>query len=259
MTRARSRRSPAGRSASFATGSPATADAAGERSFAAALRSAAEADRGRPPGRDRGRRRRRLRARRARGGGARRRAGGAAQRRQARRRAGPIRVYAEIDDARIEVFVRDRGPGFDLAAVPAGPSRRARVDRRQDGAGRRARRDPLEPRRRHRGRRSRSPAATPRRGSGDEPPSLPTVVIVDDHELFRAGVRAELEGLVEVRAEAGNVEEAASADVAREARRRPARRPHAGRRRGRGDPPGGAASGRRSASWPSPSPTRPRT
>jgi signal transduction histidine kinase/phage shock protein PspC (stress-responsive transcriptional regulator) len=31
---------------------------------------------------------------------------------------GPIRVYAEIDDARIEVFVRDRGPGFELAAVP---------------------------------------------------------------------------------------------------------------------------------------------
>ncbi len=37
------------------------------------------------------------------------------------------------------------------------------------------------------------------------------VVIVDDHELFRAGVRAELEGLVEVRAEAGAVEEAVAA------------------------------------------------
>jgi DNA-binding NarL/FixJ family response regulator len=37
---------------------------------------------------------------------------------------------------------------------------------------------------------------------------LPTVVIVDDHELFRAGVRAELEGLVEVRADAGTVEHA---------------------------------------------------
>src|SRR5207247_5550239 len=30
----------------------------------------------------------------------------------------PIRVYAEIDDARIEAFVRDRGPGFELATVP---------------------------------------------------------------------------------------------------------------------------------------------
>jgi DNA-binding NarL/FixJ family response regulator len=35
-------------------------------------------------------------------------------------------------------------------------------------------------------------------------------VIVDDHELFRAGVRAELEALVDVRADAGTVEEAAA-------------------------------------------------
>jgi len=39
----------------------------------------------------------------------------------------------------------------------------------------------------------------------------PSVVIVDDHELFRAGVRAELEELVDVRAAAGNVEEAVTA------------------------------------------------
>jgi DNA-binding NarL/FixJ family response regulator len=36
----------------------------------------------------------------------------------------------------------------------------------------------------------------------------PSVVIVDDHEIFRSGVRAELEGLVDVRGDAGNVEEA---------------------------------------------------
>ena len=35
---------------------------------------------------------------------------------------GPIRLYAEIEDSRIEVFVRDRGPGFDLEAVS--PDRR---------------------------------------------------------------------------------------------------------------------------------------
>lgn len=34
----------------------------------------------------------------------------------------PIAVYAEADDRRIHVFVRDRGPGFDAAAVP--PDRR---------------------------------------------------------------------------------------------------------------------------------------
>jgi DNA-binding NarL/FixJ family response regulator len=37
---------------------------------------------------------------------------------------------------------------------------------------------------------------------------LPSVVIVDDHELLRSGVRAELEGSVDVRAEAGTVEQA---------------------------------------------------
>jgi len=38
--------------------------------------------------------------------------------------------------------------------------------------------------------------------------ALPSVVIVDDHELFRAGVSAELEGLVEVRGEAGAIADA---------------------------------------------------
>jgi signal transduction histidine kinase len=32
---------------------------------------------------------------------------------------GPIRVYAEVKPGSVEVFVRDRGPGFDLATVPA--------------------------------------------------------------------------------------------------------------------------------------------
>jgi DNA-binding NarL/FixJ family response regulator len=36
----------------------------------------------------------------------------------------------------------------------------------------------------------------------------PSVVIVDDHHLFRAGVRAELDGLVEVLGDAATVEEA---------------------------------------------------
>ena len=39
----------------------------------------------------------------------------------------------------------------------------------------------------------------------------PTVVIVDDHAIFRSGVRAELEGLVEVLADVGSVEEAVRA------------------------------------------------
>ena len=42
----------------------------------------------------------------------------------------------------------------------------------------------------------------------------PSLVIVDDHELFRAGVLAELEDLVEVVAAAGSVEEAVAAILA---------------------------------------------
>ena len=41
--------------------------------------------------------------------------------------------------------------------------------------------------------------------------SEPRVVIVDDHSLFRAGVRAELEPLLEIAGEAGTVEEAEAA------------------------------------------------
>ena len=41
--------------------------------------------------------------------------------------------------------------------------------------------------------------------------SEPRVVIVDDHQLFRSGVRAELEPLLEIAAEAGTVEEAEAA------------------------------------------------
>jgi DNA-binding NarL/FixJ family response regulator len=44
----------------------------------------------------------------------------------------------------------------------------------------------------------------------------PSVVIVDDHDLFRAGVRAELEGSVEVLGEAGTVEDAETAILAAE-------------------------------------------
>ena len=36
----------------------------------------------------------------------------------------------------------------------------------------------------------------------------PSVVIVDDHEIFRTGVRAELADLVEVRGEAGSLDDA---------------------------------------------------
>jgi signal transduction histidine kinase len=31
----------------------------------------------------------------------------------------PVSLYAEVDDRRVAAYVRDRGPGFDLEAVPA--------------------------------------------------------------------------------------------------------------------------------------------
>ena len=40
---------------------------------------------------------------------------------------------------------------------------------------------------------------------------MTSVVIVDDHRLFRAGVRAELDGLVEVLGDAATVEDAVAA------------------------------------------------
>jgi DNA-binding NarL/FixJ family response regulator len=46
------------------------------------------------------------------------------------------------------------------------------------------------------------------------PRSLPTVVLVDDHALFRAGVRSELEGLAEIVGEAGDVDGAVREIVA---------------------------------------------
>jgi phage shock protein PspC (stress-responsive transcriptional regulator)/anti-sigma regulatory factor (Ser/Thr protein kinase) len=33
--------------------------------------------------------------------------------------AGPVQLFAEVSEDRTEVFVRDRGPGFDVSAVPA--------------------------------------------------------------------------------------------------------------------------------------------
>jgi signal transduction histidine kinase len=32
---------------------------------------------------------------------------------------GPVSVYAEVEPREVTLYVRDRGPGFELAAVPA--------------------------------------------------------------------------------------------------------------------------------------------
>ncbi len=106
--------------------------------------------------------------------------------------------------------------------------------------------------------RSRSPAraprrrtmhehATPHRGAGGRPRAVP-----------RRGARRARGPRGRPR-RGGQRRGGGARHLARAARRRPARRPHAGRRRGRGDPPRGAGAAQPSASWPCPSPTQPRT
>ena len=123
---------------------------------------------------------------------------------------GRVDVYAEVDDAAVDVFVRDRGRGFDPAAVP------------EDRYG--VRHSILDRMERHGG--TAEVRSTP--GEGTEVRlHLPDgrrshhgvtairVVVVDDHAMFRAGVRAELAaagaGVVDVVAEAADVDEAVAA------------------------------------------------
>ncbi len=105
-----------------------------------------------------------------------------------------ISVFAEVSgDARRGVRPRPRA-GLRPGRGARRPARAARVRARADGAPRRPRRDPHESRGGDRGR------------AGDG--RMTRVVLVDDHGLFRAGVRAELDGLVDILGDAGSVGEA---------------------------------------------------
>ena len=88
-----------------------------------------------------------------------------------------VDVYAESRRGRLQVFVRDRGPGFDPATVPADRRgvRESIVGRMERHGGRA--RDHERGGQRHGG----------RAGAGM---SEPRVLIVDDHQLFRSGVHS---------------------------------------------------------------------
>ena len=111
-------------------------------------------------------------------------------------------VYAEAPTAALQVFVRDRGPGFDPAALPADRRgvRESIVGRMERHGGRAH--DHEQP------------------GDGTEVELVleagderrRACVIVDDHQLFRSGVRAELERCSEIAGEAGTVDEADGRD-----------------------------------------------
>ena len=111
----------------------------------------------------------------------------------------PVALYAEVEPrAASQVFVRDRGPGLRPGRGPRRPARRARLDRRAGWT-------------RHGGTRR---ASTARRAAGTEVElgavramTRPSSSSTTTH-LFRSGVRAELDGLVEVVGEAPTVEDA---------------------------------------------------
>ena len=114
----------------------------------------------------------------------------------------PVAVYAEASEGRLRGLRPRPRAGLRSVRGAGRPPRRARVDRRADGAPRRARGDPRLARRRDGGRaRARSERVV-------IPAPEVRVVLVDDHALFRAGVRSELDGLVDVVGDAATVAEA---------------------------------------------------
>ena len=151
--------------------------------------------------------------------------------------ASTVDVYAEATASGVEVFVRDRGAGFD-------PDRVA-----EDRHG--VRSSIIGRMERHGG--SASVRSTPGEGTEvrlslpnadhqDRPReilmSLRTVVIVDDHAMFRTGVRAELGTSVDVVAEAADVDQAVAAVLEHQPGGGAARRTPARRRWRRGDAAG---------------------
>ncbi len=122
-----------------------------------------------------------------------------------------VDVYAEATPAGVEVFVRDRGTGFDAEQVADDRQgiRGSIVGRMERHGGTRL--GPQCSRGGHRG-----PAVPPRScqpTQGDHPMTPRTVVIVDDHAMFRTGVRSELGTAVNVLAEAADVDQAVQAVI----------------------------------------------
>ena len=146
----------------------------------------------------------------------------------------PIFVFAQANADGAEVFVRDEGPGFELAAVPT--ERRGVRDSivgRMAAVGGSAVIDSRAGRG-HRGRAA---------DRGRPHDARLRIVVVDDHHLFRAGVRAELAAAPRRRRRGGDPGRGAGRDRRDVARRRAARRPPARRRRRRGARGARAAAG----------------
>ncbi len=124
----------------------------------------------------------------------------------------PISVYAELSHDRYEVFVRDSGPGFNTKRIPAdrlgiresiiGARRTSRRHRRRD-----VQAGGVDGGAHHR-------AATNRQREGRTMSEKVRVVVVDDHDVIRVGVKQSLGDGVEVVGEGRDVETAIDAITA---------------------------------------------
>jgi signal transduction histidine kinase len=145
-----------------------------------------------------------------------------------------VSLYAEVEPDTVMLYVRDRGHGFDPDAVPEdrqgiAQSIRARMTRFGGSAvirsapGQGAEVELSMPRREP-GSDERCVGTGPRRGGR-------VIFLVEDHAVFRAGVRAELGEAVDVVGEADEAGGGRRAHQRARAGRRPARCPPARRRR----------------------------
>ncbi len=111
--------------------------------------------------------------------------------------ADEVSVFADVGDDEIAVYRPRPRHGVRPGRAAAGLARDRRLDPRPHGA-----------RRRHRGDRVLGGGHRGRAAAGEAVVSRRRVVLVDDHHIFRSGVRAELGEAVEIVGEAGSVAEA---------------------------------------------------
>ena len=116
--------------------------------------------------------------------------------------ASVISLFAEVESAEVSGLRPRPWQGLRSRRGRARPQGPERVDPRPDGAPRRHLERPLRLRDGNRGRARHAPRP---QAPADVRTVTPRVFLVDDHQLFRAGVRAEIGGEVEVVGEADDV------------------------------------------------------